>query len=77
MPLVGRVAGGGAILALEDIEENLLLRRSLVGHGDLIALRVRGDSMIGGGINHGDVVVIRKQWRVEIGENVAAMIRER
>jgi repressor LexA len=41
-----------------------------------MALRVAGDSMIGAGINHGDVVVIRKQRRVEIGENAAAMIRD-
>jgi repressor LexA len=76
VPLVGRIAAGGPILAFEDIEENLPLPRSLVGHGDLIALRVRGDSMIGAGINHGDVVVIRKQCRVESGENAAAMIRD-
>jgi len=47
VPLVGRIAAGGPILAFEDIEENLPLPRSFVGHGDLIALRVRGDSMIG------------------------------
>jgi repressor LexA len=76
VPLVGRIAAGGPILAIEDIEENLPLPRSLVGHGDLMALRVAGDSMIGAGINHGDVVVIRKQRRVEIGENAAAMIRD-
>ena len=76
VPLVGRIAAGGPILAFEDIEENLPLPRSLVGHGDLIALRVRGDSMIGAGINHGDIVVIRKQCRVEIGENAAAMIKD-
>lgn len=76
VPLVGRIAAGGPILAFEDIEENLTLPRALVGHGDLIALRVRGDSMIGAGINHGDVVVIRKQCRVEIGENAAAMIKD-
>lgn len=76
VPLVGRIAAGGPILAVEDIEEDLPLPRSLVGYGDLIALRVRGDSMIGAGINHGDVVVIRKQPRVEIGENAAAMIRD-
>jgi repressor LexA len=76
VPLVGRIAAGGPILAFEDIEENLPLPRSHVGHGDLIALRVRGDSMIDAGINHGDVVVIRQQCRVEIGENAAAMIRD-
>jgi repressor LexA len=76
VPLVGRIAAGGPILAFEDIEEDLPLPRSLVGHGDLIALKVRGNSMIGAGINDGDVVVIRKQPRVAIGENAAAMIRD-
>jgi repressor LexA len=76
VPLVGRIAAGGPILAFEDIEEDLPLPRSLVGHGDLIALKVHGESMIGAGINDGDVVVVRKQPRVEIGENAAAMIRD-
>jgi repressor LexA len=76
VPLVGRIAAGGPTLAFEDIEQDVLLPRSLVGYGDLIALRVRGDSMIGAGINDGDVVVIRKQPRVETGENAAAMIRD-
>ncbi|HXW88795.1 MAG TPA: transcriptional repressor LexA [Streptosporangiaceae bacterium] len=76
MPLVGRIAAGGPILALEDIEDELLLPRSLVGYGDLIALRIRGDSMTGAGIHSGDIVVVRRQPRVEIGENVAAMIRD-
>lgn len=75
VPLVGRIAAGGPILAFEDIEEELLLPRSLVGYGDLMALRIRGDSMIGAGIHDGDVVVVRRQPRVEIGENAAAMIR--
>ncbi|MGH3292520.1 MAG: LexA family protein, partial [Trebonia sp.] len=66
VPLVGRIAAGGPILVFEDIEENLPFPRTHVGHGELIALRVRGDSMIGAGIFHGDVVVIRKQPRVEI-----------
>lgn len=76
VPLVGRIAAGGPILLFEDVEDDLPLPRTIVGHGELIALRVRGDSMIGAGINHGDVVVIRKQLRVEIGENAAAMIRD-
>jgi repressor LexA len=76
VPLVGRIAAGGPILALEDIEDELLLPRSLVGYGDLIALRIRGDSMTGAGIHRGDIVVIRRQPCVEIGENVAAMIRD-
>lgn len=76
VPLVGRIAAGGPILAFPDIEEELLLPRSIVGHGDLIGLRVRGDSMIGVGINDGDVVVIRRQPRVETGEKAAAMIRD-
>jgi repressor LexA len=76
VPLVGRIAAGGPILAFEDIEDELLLPRSLVGYGDLIALRIRGHSMTGAGIHSGDIVVVRRQPRVEIGENVAAMIRD-
>lgn len=82
VPLVGRIRAGAPILAFEDIadiadiEKYLPLPRSLVGSGSLIALRVTGDSMIGVGINDGDVVVIRMQPRVETSENAAAMVRD-
>jgi repressor LexA len=76
VPLAGRIAAGGPLLAFEDREEDLMLPRRLVGYGDLIALRIRGDSMTGAGINDGDIAVIRRQPRVEPGEKAAAMIRD-
>jgi repressor LexA len=50
------------------------LPKQLVGEGDLIMLKVVGDSMIGAAIAHGDWVVIRRESDVENGDIVAAMI---
>ena len=76
VPLVGRIAAGGPILAEENLEETLPMPRDLVGSGTLFALTVRGDSMIGAGIMEGDTVVIRRQENAEEGELVAALIDE-
>ncbi|MFI5954041.1 transcriptional repressor LexA [Cryptosporangium sp. NPDC051539] len=74
VPLLGAIAAGAPIPAHEDFEENFTLPTSLVGHGELFALRVRGDSMIEAAICHGDIVVVRRQATAESGEIVAAML---
>lgn len=74
VPLVGRIAAGGPILATEEVEDTLTLPDYLVGHGTLFALKVRGDSMTGVGIMDGDTVVIRQQPDANDGEIVAAMV---
>lgn len=74
VPLLGRIAAGGPILATEEVEDTLTLPDDLVGHGTLFALKVRGDSMIGAGILDGDTVVIRQQPDASDGEIVAAMV---
>jgi repressor LexA len=74
VPLVGRIAAGGPILAEEEIEGLIPLPRELVGEGTLFALTVAGDSMVDAAICHGDTVVIRQQPSAENGEIVAAMI---
>ena len=74
VPLVGRIAAGGPILADELIEDVIPLPKQLVGEGELIALRVVGDSMIGAAIADGDWVVVRRESDVENGDIVAAMI---
>ena len=74
VPLVGRIAAGGPILADQLIEDVIPLPRQLVGEGELIMLRVVGDSMIGAAIADGDWVVIRRESDVENGDIVAAMI---
>ena len=74
VPLVGRIAAGGPILAEQSIEETFPLPASLVGQGELFMLKVVGDSMIDAAICDGDFVVIRAQKSCEKGEIVAAMI---
>lgn len=74
VPLVGRIAAGGPILAEELVEDIIPLPRQLVGEGDLIILKVVGDSMINAAITDGDWVVVRRESDVENGDIVAAMI---
>jgi repressor LexA len=72
VPLVGRIAAGGPILADQSIEDIIPLPRQLVGEGDLMMLRVVGDSMIDAAIADGDLVVVRRESDVENGDIVAA-----
>lgn len=74
VPVVGRIAAGGPILAEERVEDVFPLPRQLVGDGQLFLLEVSGESMIDAAICHGDYVVIRQQNTAENGEIVAAMI---
>ena len=74
VPLLGSIAAGTPILAEEQVEDELTLPVSLVGHGQLFALRVRGDSMVDAAICDGDLVVVRQQQVAENGDIVAAMI---
>ncbi len=64
VPLVGWIPAGNPAYALECQEEVLPLPRRLFRGGDLFALRVKGDSMIGAGIFHGDLAVLSagKEW---------------
>jgi repressor LexA len=74
VPLVGRIAAGGPILAEQTVEDVFPLPRQLVGDGELFALTVRGDSMIDAAICDGDWVTVRRQPVAENGDIVAAMI---
>lgn len=74
VPVVGRIAAGGPILAEERVEDVFPLPRELVGEGTLFLLRVAGDSMIEAAIADGDWVVVRQQPTADQGEIVAAMI---
>ncbi|WP_122816408.1 transcriptional repressor LexA [Nocardioides pantholopis] len=74
VPVVGRIAAGGPILAEERVEDVFPLPRQLVGDGQLFLLEVSGDSMVDAAICNGDYVVIRQQPTCENGEIVAAMI---
>ncbi|MFL6238132.1 MAG: transcriptional repressor LexA [Actinomycetes bacterium] len=74
VPVVGRIAAGGPILAEQAVEDVFPLPRQLVGEGSLFLLRVAGDSMVDAAIADGDWVVVRQQPVAESGEIVAAMI---
>ena len=74
VPLVGRIAAGGPILAEEAIEDIFPLPRQIVGEGTLFLLKVVGDSMVNAAIADGDWVVVRQQPVAENGDIVAAMI---
>jgi repressor LexA len=74
VPMVGRIAAGGPILAEEAIEDVFPLPREIVGEGNLFLLKVVGDSMIEAAICNGDWVVVRQQPVAENGDIVAAMI---
>ena len=74
VPLVGRIAAGGPVLAEQSVEDVFPLPRELVGEGTLFTLRVKGDSMIDAAICDGDWVVIRQQPTADNGDVVAAMI---
>ncbi len=74
VPMVGRIAAGGPILATEHVEEIFPLPQSLVGEGTLFLLQVSGDSMVDAAICDGDYVVIRQEQTANNGEIVAALI---
>ena len=74
VPVVGRIAAGGPILAEERVEDVFPLPKTLVGEGTLFLLEVAGDSMIDAAICNGDYVVVRQQPDAENGEIVAAML---
>ncbi|MCC3269843.1 transcriptional repressor LexA [Arthrobacter gengyunqii] len=74
VPLVGRIAAGGPILAEQVVEDIMPLPRQLVGHGDLFMLKVSGDSMVDAAICDGDWVVVRRQPTAENGDIVAALL---
>ncbi len=74
VPLIGRIAAGGPILAEERIEDVFALPRQLVGDGQLFLLEVSGESMIDAAICHGDYVVIRQEQTAQNGDIVAALI---
>ena len=74
VPVVGRVPAGQPALAVEDIEDYILVPRELAVGGEFFALRVRGESMINAGILSGDYVIIRRQPEVENGEMGVALV---
>ena len=74
VPVIGRIAAGGPILAEQVVEDVFPLPRELVGTGTLFLLKVVGGSMVDAAIADGDWVVVRQQPTADNGDIVAAMI---
>jgi repressor LexA len=76
IPVLGRIAAGLPILAVEEAEEVLGLDPGFFGSGRFFALRVRGDSMIEEHIQDGDLVILRAQDWARPGEIVAVLLED-
>ncbi|MFW7413954.1 transcriptional repressor LexA [Demequina sp. SO4-18] len=74
VPLVGRIAAGGPVLADQAVEDVFALPKQLTGDGELFMLNVVGDSMIDAAICDGDWVVVRRQHTADNGDIVAALL---
>jgi repressor LexA len=74
VPMLGRIAAGGPILAEETLDDVFPLPKQLVGEGTLFMLEVSGDSMVDAAICSGDYVVVRQEQTAENGDIVAALI---
>lgn len=74
LPLVGKIAAGTPIEAIQNDSDFIDIPPSMVGNGEHYALTVEGDSMINAGINDGDTVIIRKVNQVRDGTIVVALV---
>ena len=74
LPVLGRIAAGSPIEALEIERDRMQVAESMLGAGEHYILEVDGDSMIDAGILHGDYVVIRKTDTAHSGEIVVALV---
>jgi len=76
IPMMGRIAAGTPISAIQQHSHDITCPPDLLGHGEHFALEVRGDSMIEAGIHDGDVVVIRRCDNAENGDIVVALVEK-
>jgi repressor LexA len=76
VPLVGRVAAGSPVLAVENIEEQIAVDKSFLPSGDLFSLQVAGDSMHNAGIHDGDYIFVKQQRTANSGDMVVAIIED-
>ena len=74
IPMMGRIAAGVPISAIQDHSANIMVPPEMLGGGEHFALEVKGDSMIDAGIFDGDTVVIRKGDTAVNGDIVVALV---
>lgn len=76
LPVMGRIAAGVPIAAIQEVSHNVSVPQSMIGQGNHYALEVKGDSMIDAGINDGDVVIIRETSTADNGDIVVALVED-
>lgn len=76
LPVLGRVAAGYPVLAVEDIQDAYPVPADMLSGEEGFMLRVRGESMIDDGILDGDFVIVRQQESAENGDTVVAMVED-
>lgn len=76
VPMMGRIAAGVPISAIQDHTANVPVPPDMLRSGEHFALEVNGDSMIGAGILDGDTVIIRRSDTARNGEIVVALVEE-
>ncbi len=76
IPLLGRIAAGEPMLAVEEADDVLGLDPGFFGSGKFFALRVRGESMVEAHIKEGDMVILRAQEQAQPGEVVAVLLED-
>ena len=76
VPLMGRIAAGVPISAIQNHTQDIPVPPDLVGSGEHFALEVRGDSMIDAGINEGDIIIVRRCDTAENGDIVVALVEK-
>ncbi len=76
VPLLGRVAAGLPITAVENIEDEFTLPASFVKHSGSFMLRVKGDSMVDAAILDGDLIVVQPAQVADNGEIVVALLED-
>jgi repressor LexA len=74
IPLMGRIAAGVPISAIQNHTQDIPVPPDLVGSGEHFALEVKGDSMIDAGINEGDIIIVRRCETADNGDIVVALI---
>jgi repressor LexA len=74
LPILGRIAAGTPIEAIQQERDRLPVPESMLGAGEHFVLEVQGDSMINAGILDGDFVIIRRTNSANSGDIVVALI---
>ena len=76
IPLMGRIAAGVPISAIQDHTQDIGVPPDLIAGGEHFALEVKGDSMIEAGINEGDIIIVRRCDTADNGDIVVALVEK-